>query len=262
MTLLGRVGYGAKAVVFAMLALLNLGALVGWSGPADDVSAALERTASLPLGRVLLAVTALGLMLHGSWLLFDGLVDPCGRGTGASALVRRIGVSVFGIVYLTLTLAAMAVVVDDANVASSNLRGLTGWLIGDREGAAGVLLFALLLVGVGIYRIQKGMRGSFMKHYHPMQANRAAAARWFGGVGLTTRGVWFALLGIALLVPAGRALEHGSVHAVVSESLGTAAGPVVLTALAIGTLAYAGYCVCNVLYRDFTRLSAKRPSAA
>ncbi|MFN3240695.1 MAG: DUF1206 domain-containing protein [Planctomycetota bacterium] len=254
---LGRIGYLSKTVVFTVLAALNFAALAGWAGPADDAADALERVAQMWAGRALLAVLAVGLLLHGLWLMSDAVLDPTGRGRSAGARFRRAWMSLFGVVYLMLAEAAWSTSTGQTSRSARSVEGMTQWLVGEQPGAVAIALLAATILGVGIYRVQKGLRGSFLKHYRMQSTAGRSAARWIGGIGLTARGIWYGILAAALLLSIGSAAGRETVHEFVSRTLGTIAGPVALLLLAIGTLAYAAYCLMTCLLRDFQVGSAR-----
>ena len=84
-------GASGPAVVFLLLAWQDREAAIRRPGffAAAGLLAALAGLLNQPFGRVLLAVTALGLLAYAAWRLADGLLDIDGEGHGARGLVVR-----------------------------------------------------------------------------------------------------------------------------------------------------------------------------
>src|SRR5687767_14843428 len=110
-----RLGYAAKAVVYAIVGVLAILTAVNRGGSITDTSGALRVVLTGPFGRALLAVLAVGLCGYAAWRLLDAAMDPDRAGTSPKGLVIRIGNAVRGCVYGALGFEAIRL-----------LRGLRG----------------------------------------------------------------------------------------------------------------------------------------
>src|SRR5689334_435274 len=86
---LGRLGYAAIGVVYALIGLLAAQAAVGTGGAATDQHGALLWIAHAPSGRLALAVIALGLVGYGLWRVVQGVLDTDNEGGDARGLLVR-----------------------------------------------------------------------------------------------------------------------------------------------------------------------------
>lgn len=112
---LARLGYAAKALIYAVVGVLAVAAAVNRGGQVTDTSGALKVVLSQPFGRALLLVLAVGLCGYAVWRLLDAVRDPDRHGTSVRGLVTRIGNAVRGLIYGALAIDAFRL-----------LRGLAG----------------------------------------------------------------------------------------------------------------------------------------
>ena len=94
---LGRLGYAAKGTIYILIGALAVQAARRAGGAVTDAQGALTRIVEAPLGRVLLAVIALGLAGYTLWCfvraaLAVALADLESRGT-QSDVARRLSES-------------------------------------------------------------------------------------------------------------------------------------------------------------------------
>src|SRR5579872_514931 len=97
MTLLARVGYAAKGIVYLIIGGLSAKVALGEGGSATDRNGALRAIHEQPFGRFLLAIVAIGLVGYALWSLIQALVDPEHEGTDAKGLAARVGYGVVGL---------------------------------------------------------------------------------------------------------------------------------------------------------------------
>src|SRR5690348_327400 len=86
-----RVGYAAKAVLYATIGGLAARAAVGASGRSTDTRGAMATVLQAPFGRVLLLVIALGLVGYAAWRILETVADPERRGRDLKGLALRAG---------------------------------------------------------------------------------------------------------------------------------------------------------------------------
>lgn len=200
MTMLTRLGFAARGVLYTVIALLVIA-----SGRTEDQSGALEYLAS-GAGRWLLVLLALGLAAYGIWRLSDAALNIERHEDGGKGLAERVGAAVSGIVHLFFAWQAARLMSGPAN---------TGGGSGAEEGARTalelpggpilLLIGGLALLGVGIYQFVTAWKCDFCKRLDPSVAGEPWV-KWSGSLGYAARGVVFLITG-AFLTKAGLEAE-------------------------------------------------------
>lgn len=187
LTLLTRLGFAARGVLYLIVALLVLG-----QGRAEDPAGALQWLAS-GQGRILLYAMAVGLAAYGLWRLLGALTDIERDGTDAKGIAKRVGGVASGAIHLLLAWQAVRLIRGAGRTAESSADGartalaLPGgeWLL---------LLFGLALMVAGAYQLVKAVRGDYLERLDPAVAT-TAWARYTGAAGHGARGVVFLVSG-------------------------------------------------------------------
>ena len=251
---LGRVGYAAKGVVYALLGVLAADAAFGAGGP-EGQTGALRSLAGTSYGPFLLWALVVGLAAYGLWRFALAALDPERKGDDAKGLATRAGYVVSGVAYLGLAYTAYQIVAgggagggDAAEERTATALGMPGgrWLVG---------AVALGVIGYGLYQFVRAYKASFMDDL----ALRGAAARnreWVrraGQAGLAARGVVYVLVGSFLGQAALQddADEAGGLDAALTTLQGQGYGPWVLGLVALGLVMYGAYCGVNAAYRRY-----------
>lgn len=281
---LARVGYAAKAVLYATVGLLAAQAAFGRGGGTTGPRGALATLLDAPFGRALLALVALGLVGYAAWRLVDAALDPERRGHEPKALVRRAGLALSGVIHagLAVTAARLArggssgssgggtttqtsagAVGSDAGLGAAGSTGaadggatqsLTARLLDAPGGRALLLAIAAGIVAFGVYQLVRAFRADLGRHLSlaELPPETARWARTVSRAGIAARGVVFTLVGLLLGrgVLAGRG-EAAAAGADTGGALALLAGfgrwPLALVAL--GLVAYAAYQLLNARYR-------------
>jgi hypothetical protein len=184
---LARIGFAARGVMYLVIGFLAL-----WAGRTEDGAGALEQLNG-GLGRVLLAVMALGFFGYGVWRLSEAAIDTEGHGDKPAGLAVRLGGAVSGLVHLgLLVLAANMVLGGHDDGGDSARQGAAATL--DLPGGEIVLLLAGAgLLVTGAVQMVKAVKASFLRHLD------GRAGRWWikalGRAGFAARGIVFLLVG-------------------------------------------------------------------
>src|SRR5919197_4376469 len=154
-----RVGYVAKAILYATIGVLAARAAIGsGGGSTTDTRCAMSTVLQAPFGRVLLVVIALGLIGYAVWRIIEAVVDPERRGRDAKGLALRAGYLGRGIIHAGLAYSAIRLAFGQqsssggtgqrAKEATSLGLGLTGgeWL---------VWVVAIGIGGYGVYQLYR-----------------------------------------------------------------------------------------------------------
>lgn len=248
---LARVGYVAKAVLYATVGILAAEAAFGTGGRTTDLGGALRQVVRAPMGDALLLVIAAGLAAYAVWRLVDAITDAEGRGGDLKGLVRRIGSAARGLAHGALALAAFRLATGSGGGGGQGFEHLAAralnlpggeWLL--RLAAGAVLVYG----GYQIYRAYAAKLGSQLS----LGALPAAAVHWVVAlcrIGIAARGLVFLLMGL-LLVRSAERHDPGQAGGIDEslEMLGRM-GRWPLGVVALGLVAYAVYELLNARYR-------------
>lgn len=248
---LARVGYVAKAVLYATVGILAAQLALGEGGRTTDTAGALREILGAPYGRAMVFVVAVGLVGYTIWLFVRALTDAERRGNGAKGLAIRSGDALRGVAHGALALAAFRLALGDGGGNGDGTQEWAGRLM--RAPLGEVLLWAVA-AGVGAYGLYQLYRSWSAKLSRRLALGElpAGTARWVVGVsrfGIAARGVVFCL--IALFLGRAAAQHDPSEAGGLQQSLRTLAdlGRWPLALVALGLVAYGVYELVNARYR-------------
>jgi hypothetical protein len=248
---LARIGYAAKALLYATVGILAAQAALGRGGRTTDLAGALREVVRAPMGDALLLVIALGLAGYAVWRIVDAITDAEGKGGDAKGIARRLGSAARGLAHGVLAVAAFHLATgsrddsaDDKGELASRAVDIAGgaWLLWVAAGA--ILAYACYQ----LYRAYAAKLGSQLD----LGAVSAGVGRWVIGLsraGLAARGIVFGLIGV-LLVRAARheaPEEAGGIRDSLEMLGGMGRWP--LAVVGLGLVAYAVYELLNARYR-------------
>lgn len=247
----GLVSYGVIHLVLAWLALqLAWGVGGGSGGESANQTGALATLAESPIGRPLLWVVAIGLIALAVWQALEVFRWRSGwsaEGERRKKSLEKSGKAVVkAIVYAALAVLAFRVATGSSSGGSSNsqeqaVAGVFGWPAGRwLVGAAG-----LVVVGVGIYHIYKGVTKRFLKEIDLSEASPSSVrlVTRLGEVGYPGKGIALGGVG-ALLVWAAVTFDPAKasgLDGVLRTILDAPFGQILLTLVALGIAAFGGY---------------------
>src|SRR5688500_806659 len=103
---LARIGYLAKALLYATVGILAAQAALGEGGRTTDLGGALREVVQAPMGEALLFAIAAGLAGYALWRLVEAFTDAEGKGDDAKGIARRVGSAARGLAHGALAIAA------------------------------------------------------------------------------------------------------------------------------------------------------------
>jgi hypothetical protein len=251
----GLIAYGAMHLLIGYLA-----ARLAWGarGADADQTGALQTVADGPGGAVLLWTIGLGMLALALWqagevlLWWHGLLDREHRRRTALVCARCLAKA---LVYAVLGVTALLFAVGLEYEADERLRELTDDVLGIPGGALLVGGTAAGVVAVGLYTLIRGLTGGFMKDIDLP----AAPDRWepliegIGRAGYVAKGIAFGLAGVLLWRAATSAdvsTATGLEGAMTAIAGVAAAGPWLLTGIAVGFAAFGVYALARARYPD------------
>ena len=257
---LARVGLVSYGVVHLLVAWLALQLAWGTSSESADQSGALSTVAESPVGKPLLWIIALGLIALAVWQALEVLRWRSGwsaSGQARTKAVRKSAKSLAkAVVYAALAVLAIRFATGSGGSSSqqqqSTAAGVFGWPGGRwLVGAAG-----LVLIGVGVYHVYKGVTKHFLKEIDLAEAPPTATrlVTRLGQVGYPGKGVALGVVG-ALLVHAAVTFDPNDASGLdgaLRTILEAPFGQFLLTLVALGIAAFGAYLFVRARYPERT----------
>ncbi|GEA83827.1 DUF1206 domain-containing protein [Cellulomonas gelida] len=245
-----RAGYAVSGVLHALIGLLALRLALGDSGASADQSGALSTVADEPMGRAALWVAVVAFLALAAWQVakaahVGAARDRAGSGTDRVKAIGR------GVVYLGLAAVTVAWARGGGSSSSGDTQGLTADLLSAPAGRLLVGALGLAVIGVGVYHVVKGWRRTFLEDLAGLPSGHAGRGTLIAGrVGYIAKGVALGIVGGLFVAAAWHADESeatGLDGAMRTLKEGPA-GPVLLTLVALGFVAFGGYCFVRARY--------------
>ncbi|TWU08087.1 DUF1206 domain-containing protein [Stieleria varia] len=253
---LGRFGHVAKGVVYFIIGFLAFKLAVGAGGEISGSRDAIREIGQQPFGQFLLGLTSIGLIGYTAWRWVQAAKDTEGVGEDAKGIAKRIGYAVSGLGYLMLGCFAGSLALGIAGTSRSGDEGMTSSLLDSTWGRLVLAVAGAITIGVAVYFVYKAYRAKFMTTYqiNKMSETARKAALNAGRIGLSTRGVAFAIIGGFILMSAIRGTSDGEI-AGMSDALAAIAaqtyGKLLIGITGFGLMCYAVHMFLMARYRKF-----------
>jgi len=247
---LARAGFVARGLVYGIIGLLAFDLAVGLGGDLASQKGALRTIEHQPFGHLLLLLVAVGLGGYSLWRLVRAAL---GHGPeGSDTALERLGGLGSGIVYALMCALAVEILLNSAG-SSGGAKKTTKdvfalpaghWLIG---------IAGIVMIGVGIYQLVRGLRQKFLDDSKTEQMRPAIKKwfTWFGTAGHVARAIVIGLVGIFLIKAAidYRADEAIGLDGALAKLYGQPYGPWLLGAVAFGLLIFGLFSIAEARYR-------------
>lgn len=249
---LSRGGFLARGAIYGIIGVLAFLVAVSDTGKLTNQEGAVRLLRDEPLGEVLLVVVAIGLGGYSIWRLFRAAL---GHGPeAADTTIDRLGGLGSGLVYGGLCIATIKVLMGSKSEgASSSPDKTTAGIFDWPAGRWLVGIGGLVLLGVGLYQLAKGLRQKFCEELKTEQMSQAMRTwiTWIGSVGHVARAVVFGLIGWFLLRAAWEfdAKEAVGLDGALAKILRADYGPWLLGLVTAGLVAFAAYSISEARYR-------------
>lgn len=256
MTMLARLGYAAKGVVYLIIGGLAVKLAIGQGGAATDQKGALQTIYEQPFGKFLLVVVGIGLIVFALWSFIQAIFDTEGKGRKAKGIIGRIGYAAVGVGYALTGIGAFSLVTGSGSAGQGSTSSTQDWtarLLKLPLGVALVVLVGLIVLGVAVYLYSKAYSANFQQRLD--LAGLSASVRKFliflGRLGYAALGVVFTIVGIFMIVAAVQfnPQKAKGLDTALKELLHLPFGPLLLGIVALGLFAYGVYSFVEARYR-------------
>lgn len=255
LTLLARLGFAARGVVYALVGWFAVDAAIRGGRPGDN-QGAIASLADEPLGGVMLAVIAAGLLGYAIWRLLEAVFDPERLSQSAKGAARRAGYAVSGIAHLILAWSALRLAMGTGGDAGgrapgdATARDWTALLLEQPAGRVLVMAVAACILAAAVEQALKAWRGSFVDEL----GGGAALPEWVrsaGRLGYGARAVVFTLIAFFFAAAAlhGNAGEAGGIGQALSMLQGQPGGKLLLGVVGLGLAAFGFYGFVEARFR-------------
>jgi hypothetical protein len=248
--ILSRAGFVARGLIYGIIGVLALDLALGRGGKITNQQGALRSVEHHSFGHLLLTLLAVGLGGYSLWRLFRALL---GHGPeGADRGLDRLGALGSGIAYALICAVAVQILTGSSGTsgkASKTANDVFGWPAGRwLVGIAG-----LVMLGVGLYQLVRGVRRKFLDDSNTQKMSRPVK-KWFtavGTIGHLARAVVFGLVGFFLVKSSidYKANEAIGLDGALAKLYDGAYGSWLLGTVAAGLIAFAVFSVMEARYR-------------
>ena len=166
MTMLARLGYAVKGVVYLVIGILAVQLAAGRGGKAIDQRGAVHTIYDQPFGRFLLVVVAIGLIGFALWSFIQALLDTEGKGNQAKGILARVGYAAVGVSYGLLAVGTIQLLAGTGNGGKSSTTSAQNWtgiLLKYSIGVALVVVVGLAVLGIAGYLFYRAYSANFQR---------------------------------------------------------------------------------------------------
>ena len=244
---LARGGFAVNGLLHILIGFIALGLIAPGGGGGDaDPSGALQGLASTPFGGILIWVVALGLAALGLWLIVDGILDR-----PADDTARHVGIAVAkGLTYLALAATAVRIALGGSSSSSGDAQSATATLLQAPAGVILVVIAGLVVLGIGVYFIAKGIKRDFLDDITTPRGTVGRVVTALGIGGYIAKGIALLALGVLVIsaAVASDSARSTGLDGALRSLLELPFGAAVLFVVALGLIAYGVYCVARARY--------------
>jgi hypothetical protein len=250
---LARVGLVAYGVVHLLLGWLALQIAWGLSGrESADTSGAMKTLADQPFGQVLLWLVAVGLAALALWQA-SAVIWGYRNLEGAERVRKQVTSGAKAVVFAALGYSAGAAALGAGSSSAQSQQQATSGVLGWPGGRVIVIVAGLVIIGVGVAAIVKGVRKSFAEEIDtsPLSPTLRTAVARLGQVGYIAKGLAFGVVG-GLLSYATLTFDPQQVQGLdgaMNTILAQPFGRFLLTAVALGFAAFGLFAILQSRYR-------------
>lgn len=246
-----RFGLVSKGIVYCLMGILSILAALGLSREKGDKAEAFRIIYDQPFGRVILIAIALGLLGYVMLRMFQAIKDIDNKGNDLKGIFDRIGYAMSAFLYLGIGVYAIKLVVRGTSDGGSDSRQfVVSKLLEYSFGQYVAGIAALIVIGMGIYQIYRGISGRFMKRIKLVSSNLKDFFKQAGTVGYISRGIVLSIIGYFLF--------HAALFSNPEEAQGTGAafdflenefGSVMMAIVALGLVGYGIFTLVKARYQ-------------
>jgi Domain of Unknown Function (DUF1206) len=245
----GLIAYGVVHLLIGWLAVQ-----IAWSasdGKSADASGALKTVGSQPFGRILLWLVAIGLVALALWQASE-VIWGYRNTDGPERARKRLASGASAVIYAALGFSAASIALGSGSSSSQSQNKATSGVLAWPGGRVIVVVAGLIIIGVGVAHVIKGVKKSFAEEIDtsPMSPAARKGVAQLGQIGYIAKGVALGLVGGLLsyaTLTADRQKQglDGAMQTILAQPF----GKFLLTAAALGFMAFGVFAILQSRYR-------------
>ncbi|HEV8112124.1 MAG TPA: DUF1206 domain-containing protein [Planctomycetota bacterium] len=246
----GLIAYGGVHILIGWLAMQ-----LAWDASASksaDLSGALRTLADEPFGKILLGLVAAALVALALWQASE-TIWGYRRDEGIKRVRKQITSGAKALIYAALAVSAASVALGSRASSSQSQQEATSGVLAWPGGQVIVVIAGLIIIGVGVAGVVKGVKKSFTEEIDTSSMSpvaRKGVAR-MGQLGYIAKGVALSLVG-GLLSYAALTFERqkgpgldGALNTILAQPFGR----FLVTPVALGFISFGLFAVLESRYR-------------
>ena len=255
-----RPGFVIRGIIYFVPGVFALEWALGRGRQPMSQASTIDVIGHGPLGPVLLVVVAVGLAGYAAWGAIRAIYDPLRRGHSPVGIALRLGYAASALAYVGLLAATVGLLTGGMSQAGQH-QDWTVWLLARPFGAVIVVAVGLCWIfGSGITQIVMGWRHTFERDLarDRMSHNERRWAIGLGRVGLVSRGIVFAIIGMLIVAAAFRVGSRSDtgLEGALLELAHQPFGHALLGAAGLGLMAFGSYSAMCARWMRMHRASA------
>ena len=196
-SVIARLGYIAKGIVYFMVGLLTIQTTIGLGGETSNTTDALQQIIYRPYGRFLLTGIMIGLIAHAIWRILQGTIDPENRGKDAGVALFRFIDFMTGCLYLSISYAAWQILQGlSTQDGGQTTEVWVGKILDLPFGTWLVMICAIAILAGGVYQFYSAWYARFDESFDKSDMSRKerVALRLFGRIGISAWGIVYCMV--------------------------------------------------------------------
>lgn len=252
--LAARLGFVGRGLVYVLIGVLAIGVAFGLSGERTDREGALRQVADAPFGTTVLVLLVVGFFGYALWRLLEAAIGHTDESDGKKRAAKRLVSAARGVIYTAIAISTLVFLTSDGSSGGSGEPApYTARVMQHSGGRWLVGIVGVVVVGIGVGMIVRGVKRSFEKHLRMQEMSpktRRVAGR-VGQLGYVARGVVFGLAGVFVVKAAvdfdpNEAKGFDGTLKTIAEQ---AYGQWLLTLCALGLVLFGAYSFLESRYR-------------
>jgi hypothetical protein len=245
---LARVGYAVLGILHILIGGIAVSIATGSGGDSADQGGAMEQIQQSPAGVFLLWAVAIGLAALAIWQIAEAFLerDPDGKKKWGHR-IKFLGTAA---AYVAIAITALIYATGGRSQSSESSQSFSAQVLAVPAGVALLVLIGLLVAGVGVAFVVRGVTRAFTKHVSlPGGAPRKGIVG-LGIAGYIAKGVAVAVTGVLFVVAA---VTHdpetaGGLDAGLRALAALPFGSAILWIVGLGLVLYGLFCFARARY--------------
>ena len=248
---LARAGLTARGVLYILIGWVAILVAFGQtSGNQANQQGALQLLAKQPFGLFLLWLLGIGFAGYALWRLSEAAFGVTGERNGAGPRLKSL---VRGLIYAGFAYLTFKIIAGTAGNEAKKQQDLTATVMHHSGGQVLVGIVGTVIVIAGAALVIEGLRRKFLKYLQTsqMSARTRRIVERLGMIGITARGVVFALAGILVIEAAVtyKPAKAGGIDKALLTLRNQPFGEVLLILAALGLIIFGIYGLCEARWR-------------